>query len=354
MPDMFEPAPNPDDEDLPKPSASALSKVMDTGDQAPQSDAEHADNKQGWLNWFANPAVSNALLQFGANMLQPRYHQSEAGMIGQSLGAAGEAMGRVGENVLARQKQAADIEEQQQHGAYYKAETEALPVEAAAKKSEAETAASKIPFMYQQLQDKEAFMQERNALQQQAMELRSQGLGAQAELVQSKISELDAHAAMLVAQQQNLVPEWKKTALTSYYDTLKQNLGIGQPPPDPKAFGLTPQDVGIQAAAAGTTTATGSPATKAAAVGLIPIDKLNEPTAQKTLANLSESEFNKLYADYEKLQPGGGLIFQQAWHQAAQAAKAPPPVATMQHSPVQQPSLTQKILSQQAASGGHL
>src|SRR5215472_8895578 len=58
------------------------------------SPEEHAANKQGWLDYFANPAVATGLLQFSANILQPRFHQSELGMIGQSLGAAGAAMGK--------------------------------------------------------------------------------------------------------------------------------------------------------------------------------------------------------------------------------------------------------------------
>lgn len=87
--------------------------------QAPV-DPQRQARRDSWSSYFQRPEIRAALLQFGVGMLQPRgVGQTFAGQVGQSIGDAGQAAARVGEQQRqiaqdAREQQRLDLAESRQ------------------------------------------------------------------------------------------------------------------------------------------------------------------------------------------------------------------------------------------------
>jgi len=184
--------------------------------QPPATPEEHAANKAGWMQLFSDPRVTAALGQFTANILQPRYHQSVAGMIGGAFGAAGEAAGRVTSQQQEATKQAADVEEA-------KARTSVF-------KTEADIAPQKLQLQIDKLQsmtDIQNARLENQRMLDQAIAERDQ---AQIQTLSAQSAAIDARAAAL-----------DLSGARAAYDAWTKAILPGQPPPDPMPFGLTPE-----------------------------------------------------------------------------------------------------------------
>ncbi len=74
--------------------------------QPPADPQAQQDIAGRWRGFLSDPAARTALIQFGIGMMQPiQPGQTAIGQVGQSLGGAGEAVGRVAEQDLAQREQ---------------------------------------------------------------------------------------------------------------------------------------------------------------------------------------------------------------------------------------------------------
>lgn len=94
--------------------------------QAPQSDLASQ-----WRGWISQPANRAALIQFGISLMQPiGLGQSAMGHVGQALGQAGEAQGRVAATELAGREQVRKEEETASRGDLREARADAAAARA--------------------------------------------------------------------------------------------------------------------------------------------------------------------------------------------------------------------------------
>lgn len=257
MPNMFQPTGGEDD--MPQQGPAVMSNLM-TGPgqqtmQPPQTPEEHAQAKQGWLDWFKNPSTSAFLMQFGASMLQPNVRGFGA-QLGQSIGEGGAAVQRMQEQEQKQQETEAQSEELAGRGQYYKAVGEAQPLEAKARLQEAQARmqeamvnASKLPLDEQRIALQQALGEQRLALQGAGVDLATQRLAMQQ-------AQLDADKQLKAAQtaldQARTISPAKQQALDSWYRAVNayQSDITGQlKMPDLKNYPiLSPEDVGMTTA----------------------------------------------------------------------------------------------------------
>src|SRR4051812_30369344 len=70
--------------------------MEDVGDALTGGQVDPVEATKGWDDWLQRPGNRTALLQMGINLMQPvGIGQTPFGQIGQAIGAAGEAQGRV-------------------------------------------------------------------------------------------------------------------------------------------------------------------------------------------------------------------------------------------------------------------
>lgn len=93
---------------MPQPPVAAQPQV--TSAPAQKQQPQVAQRERGWLDFLSKPEVSAALIQFGANMLQPNAG-GFVGALGPAFGGAAGAAGRVVEN---RRRAAQEAGEQEQ------------------------------------------------------------------------------------------------------------------------------------------------------------------------------------------------------------------------------------------------
>jgi hypothetical protein len=315
--------------------------------QPPATPEEHAANKQSWLDFFNTPQVSNALLQFSANILQPRYHQSEAGMIGGALGAAGEAVGRVGEQQMQQQKMASDTEEAQARAGYYKAQSAMEP--------------QKLQLQIDKLQNMNDVNQMRLQLQGQLDAAKNDKNYAQVQWVQSQMDMLELKKQQLQAG--GIDPGAKAKYVGDQLTNWDLMYGQSAKPGERDAarqkfindynsmFSNTPGATGAGGTGTGSTTAAAKPRVP------VPIDQLNNPNVQKQLAQLPEKDVKQSRQLYvNQYGEDGGKKFDAAYNNAMkQFAPVTPPGQTAPPGQSTQPAQTleQKNL-QQLQQGGHL
>lgn len=277
---MFLPTPDPGDQ---QPAQGDLGRIMPGSTaspmQPPQSPEEHAQNKQGWLDWFKDPSTSAFLMQFGASMMQPNVRGFGA-QLGQSLGEAGAAVGREREMEMKQAEQEATAQETQARAGYYEAETKAAPTLAEAKTTMAQAAQTKAEAVQALAEGKTQNLLQLNYVEQQLK-------AAQAGQDLARTQELQAQADQLKLH----IKFPTLTMFEKEHDSWVASGGLG-PEPDPSKppYNLPPEAFG-QAAGAPTTGATMTPDQQHAAfVKSLPKYNPNDTAQASSLAGKSPQE----------------------------------------------------------------
>ena len=281
------------EDDMPQPGASTMSNLMTgTGQQTMQPPAtpeEHANLKQGWMDWFHNPATASFLMQFGASMMQP-HMGGLLGSIGQSVGEGGEAVGRQAAMGLEAQKQASEAELQHAQAGYYK---------------------DRLSFQQEKLDQTSQFLSEKTWLMSQGLSERdatdralTQLREAQAELAGTKTKE---------GEMASKYPGWsmwqKEHAAWASGGYL-----LGQPEPKPENFGMPANVLSGDTAAPATAPAT---------------TKLDVPpntaASLAKLRALKPDQLDRLDAQYKAQGPDSYAAWQTLRKAAAQSGDTKQP-----------------------------
>lgn len=271
--------PTPDAGAQPQSQTLAMAQMMDPTGKAMQPDQtpeEHAQAKQGWLDWFKNPSTSAFLMQFGASMMQPNVRGFGA-QLGQSLGEAGAAAGREREMEQQQAKQEADAAEAQARAGYYQAETKAAPTLAEAKTTLAQAAQTKAEAAQALAEGKTQNLLQLNYVEQQLK-------AAQAGTDLARTQELQAQADQLRLH-------IKYPGLSNYEKAIESWYGSGQlgDRPKPEDFGVPSSELGMAGTVAAGATMTPDQQ-HAAFVKSLPKYNPNDTAQQASLAGKSQQE----------------------------------------------------------------